>query len=593
MRKHWNLFTKLNVAFISTGLLPVLLISMYLSQRFQTGTFGMMQDNYGQIVAYGVQNIDNMIERYNDISKTLYSYNPESGLTSAASDGAGLARILKSGKHGELEQLKRKKDILAFIQLVCKSDSYIRSVAFIERDGSCHVYVRSNRYLASNALMIERYRHENALESKNKLFVIPTHSDNYYSGGSHQVFSVGRNYIDLSMGVASAEILGTLYIDVDIGAIDNLFSGMEIYQAAEILVMDKDGNLTYANRRYYSVHEDTSKRMGDMIEIGETCKNANWKLSLFVDYRHATKEITNLVRVIYIAVAVLLLALLSLSFFYSGVFSQPARNILQGMRQVEAGNFRTHVSVRKHDEMGWLADGFNYMTKQLDEYNQTSLLSQIKWKEAELIALRAQINPHFLYNNLEIIRMNAVANDDESTAELASLLAEQMRCTLGRIGETVSLKRELEITKSYFRFIDIRFDGGIAFELTLGNNLTDVQVPGLMIQPVVENAVVHGLKPKGSGHVGVSIERHGNDLVIRVMDDGIGMSEETVKGIIDRLDSDETNGAESNSLGLKNVHDRLRLKFGAPYGISVNSQLQIGTSVTVTMPLIKGEREDA
>ncbi len=592
-RRNLNQFTKLAVAFISVGLLPVIFISMYLSNRFQSETHSMMQNTYSQIAVYGAQNIDNMIERYNNISKTLYSYNPESGAITAASDGAGLARILKSAGGSELELLRKKSDILSFVQLICKSDSYIRSAALIERDGASHAYTRSSRYLSNYNLMLERYRHQDALSKKNKLFIIPTHTDDYYSGGNNRVFSVGRNYFDLSRAVIATDILSTLYIDVDIGAIDDLFSGTEVYQAAEILITDADGNLIYANPRHYADNGESSAKPEDFIEINETCRKASWKLSVLVDYKSATRSITNLVKLIYILAGAMVAVLLLLSLVYSGVFARPARNILRGIQQVESGNFGTQLSLKSRDEMGRLAEGFNYMTKQLEEYNKASLLSAIKWKEAELIALRAQINPHFLYNSLEIIRMNAVSNDDESTAELASLLAEQMRYTLERVGETVELNRELEITRGYFRFIDMRYDHSITFEILMDESLADVRVPGLMLQPVVENAVAHGLKPKGRGHVEIKIERERNDLVIRVTDDGVGMSGETVRGIVERLNSGKGGRMESDSLGLKNVHDRLRLKFGEPYGISISSRFQVGTSITIMMPLLEGGREDA
>jgi two-component system sensor histidine kinase YesM len=274
------------------------------------------------------------------------------------------------------------------------------------------------------------------------------------------------------------------------------------------------------------------------------------------------------------------------------MFSSPIRALIAEMKKVEEGNFKVDIKIKAEDEIGQITDGFIRMTRRLEEYIRTSLLAQIRRKEAEISSLKAKIKPHFLYNSLEIIRMNAVANDDESTAELVLLLAEQMRYSLGQIDEKVPLIREIEMIRNYFAFIDIRYNHKMTLEITADPSLKNAEVLSLMIQPIVENAVIHGLKPLGQGQVRIMAGRQNNDLAIRVMDNGTGMDETKVAELIRQLYRDDGIAGDDrgrNSLGLKNVHDRLRYIFGEPYGISISSVPQTGTSVTMLLPLILRE----
>jgi two-component system sensor histidine kinase YesM len=262
------------------------------------------------------------------------------------------------------------------------------------------------------------------------------------------------------------------------------------------------------------------------------------------------------------------------------------------MKKVEAGDFNVHIAVKAHDEIGQLAEGLCEMAGKLEEYIRTSFVARIREKEAELSSLKAKIKPHFLYNSLEIIRMNAIAHDDESTAELALHLAEQMRASIEWTGETVPLSRELEMICGYSAFIDLRYDRRIAWDIHCDPSLRDAQVLSFMIQPIVENAVIHGVKPKGQGRIEINAEVQDRDLKITIWDDGIGMDEAAITKIRRRLEMDyqapETS-EDHDSTGLKNVHDRICYKYGASYGVSIESTPESGTSVSLLVPVLFSE----
>jgi two-component system sensor histidine kinase YesM len=188
--------------------------------------------------------------------------------------------------------------------------------------------------------------------------------------------------------------------------------------------------------------------------------------------------------------------------------------------------------------------------------------------------------------------MNAVDHDDDSTAELTFLLAEQMRSSIDKVGKMVSLSREIETIRQYLTFIDIRYDHSFTWDITMPDPLADAQVPSLMLQPIVENAIIHGLKPKGRGELKIIIEQQKNELRIRVVDNGVGMDEDTVRDLERRLRSDYDHAEETDSIGLKNVHDRLRYTFGEQYGISIDSAPEKGTAILILLLLIFNGGDD-
>ena len=592
----FNLFNKFIIAFISVGLLPVLFISSYSAFLFQKETRSMLEDNYRATAFYAARNIDSLVEKYNTISKLLYSYSAAASGIVRRTDGLGIAEILKTETDNESSRIKRHNDIINFLHLINSSDRHIANVIFVENNPEFTIYTfgYNNRPLVDREkfLAMTGYRQEPAVygiygrgsvtERINRLYVIPTHQDDYFQKRPDSVFTIGRNYIDLSFPLGFEPVLGTLYIDVDIRAIDDIFNRLGLYRHNGIRIMDSGGNVIYSN----------GVIIKNPFELTELCSPCDWRVIINVDLEQAAGNIINLVWLIYIIVIIILFILLALSVVYSNVFSSPIRAMLRGMKQVEEGDFDIKLNVRGQDEIKLLADGFMEMTAKLQNYIQTSLLSKLRLREAELGSLRARIKPHFLYNSLEIIRMNAIAHDDESTAELAFLLAEFMHALIEGGRNEVPLKDELKLLQSYLAFIDIRYEGRIVWKISAGKELSNAKVLSLMIQPVVENAIIHGIEPHGDGRIDIKISREGDNLVIVITDDGAGMDDETKAKLDAQLDlvsgdTETVTGTDSagagDSIGLKNVHDRLRYSYGSPYGISIESRPG-RTAITMLLP---------
>lgn len=266
--------------------------------------------------------------------------------------------------------------------------------------------------------------------------------------------------------------------------------------------------------------------------------------------------------------------------------------LVQKMRIVRNGELAVMEDTGPPDEIGVLTQSFNDMIRDLQQsiyenYEVNLKLKDItiKKQEAELYALQNQINPHFLFNTLESIRMGLHNKGDSETAVIVLNLSRLLRHLLNWQGELIRLGEELELVNKYLSIQKYRFQDKISYETELPDRLADVYIPKLTVQPVVENAVKHGIEPiRGHGRLSIRATADEGTLRIVVEDDGAGMPEEMVERI--RREMESADIKKSGSIGLKNVRDRIALHFGPGYGVTIRSRLGEGTRVELTMPVL-------
>ncbi len=220
-------------------------------------------------------------------------------------------------------------------------------------------------------------------------------------------------------------------------------------------------------------------------------------------------------------------------------------------------------------------------------------ITKLRQKQAEYLALQNQINPHFLYNALEAIRADALLADCADIAETTEALATFFRYTISNVREYVTFSDELDNAENYFTIQRCRFGDKISMELELENEkLLEARMPKLILQPLVENAVSHGLEGKlGPGTVRVIVESSDQTLFLRVRDDGVGIPDERVERLNEQFAEDAgiATGQRRGGIALRNVNSRIRLMFGEDYGLRLFSAVGIGTECCVTLPLRFGE----
>ncbi|RCX17841.1 two-component system sensor histidine kinase YesM [Anaerobacterium chartisolvens] len=303
---------------------------------------------------------------------------------------------------------------------------------------------------------------------------------------------------------------------------------------------------------------------------------------------HIISGIAPTVRTIYLISFVLIFLSLLLAYFIISTFSRRTKVIMQGMEALKEGDFTTRIPVGKSDdELSQIAVNFNHMCESLTDYIKKVYVSEIKQKNAELTALQAQINPHFLYNTLEVIRMKAVSTGASNVGNMIYILAALFRNTV-RSETFIPISEELRQCELYLQLFRTRYEEKLTYVIDVKEEIFDYTIVKFTLQPIIENCIFHGIKQDSEDNtIILSGYRDAGDICFTISDNGAGISEVRLNYLKDVLNG--KGNYPSKSIGLSNVHERLRIIFGEPYGLNIYSEVQKGTTVEIRIPAKKRE----
>ncbi|WP_193774434.1 sensor histidine kinase [Vallitalea guaymasensis] len=272
---------------------------------------------------------------------------------------------------------------------------------------------------------------------------------------------------------------------------------------------------------------------------------------------------------------------------YSEIIS-PFNLLVSKMKDIEKGELNTSIDIIRKNEIGYLYNSFNSMAKRLKYLVECVYEEEIARKNAEIAALQSQINPHFLYNTLETINWKAQLSGEQDIAEMVQALSKLMDANMNRNGKKFStIEQEIQYMDSYLFLIQKRFGKKIEYDKIIDQNILKEKLPKLIIQPIVENAIKHGIEPVGRGKILIGISEKDEKLIIEVEDNGAGIEVPKLKSINVELSDNKYIAEEqdnSKSIGLKNVYRRLLLIYGKEAEISILSTYTKGTKVTLKVP---------
>lgn len=291
---------------------------------------------------------------------------------------------------------------------------------------------------------------------------------------------------------------------------------------------------------------------------------------------------------------------------FSRSITGPIEELIRNINHIGEKNIKQRIRMKETNEIGTISKYINRMLDKVETLASNIFRMQMQLyeaelqkKEAEVSALQSQINPHFLYNTLECIRSIGMVNGINEIVEISGAMARIFRYSIKEEHYT-TINREIECIKDYLRIIEIRFDGKIKSEIAVDPELKECRIIKMIMQPIVENAVYHGLEKKeDEGTVSIQVKKEDNCINIVITDDGIGMDHAEVRQINSYINSEENDvrneGKNNRSIGLKNINSRIKLYYGNEYGIHISSAKNVGTRVELKLPLAgsgKSEYED-
>lgn len=382
-------------------------------------------------------------------------------------------------------------------------------------------------------------------------------------------------------------LLGTTFLIDKSGGL--LFAGEAHEQAAGFLEhlpledLNTGGNGQCIRRRLPD--PDTGRRGNYTIVFSEGGQ-PGWRLVTCVRTGNLTAAY-NRMAVIWVVVAGVLMFLFYLfSRFFLRSIIGPVHTMVEGLQELEAGNLDTHIEPAGHTEIRNMIHSFNRMVRQLKVSIAENEQVQKKKHEAEVRALQSQINPHFLVNTLNSIRFMAQVSRFEGIRKMAEALIKILSCSFRGNISFYTVKEELEVLDSYLYLMKIRYSNGFEVAYQIDEGCLDYRMPRLILQPVVENSIVHGLSEKEDdiGHLQVQVSQNEEFVIFTIADDGTGMTEDEIKYL---FTSKERRAGDNTSIGVENVYARIKLYFGEKCRMSMKSRLGKYTRTIIEIPKIR------
>lgn len=409
--------------------------------------------------------------------------------------------------------------------------------------------------------------------------------------------------ITLSRGIrdrgGSGEKEGVFFIDLNYSAISGLCDQSTVGTKGYAFILDARGNIVYHPQQQQLYNELQTENInlimdteddtvltgtgkdGKLYSISRSDKTG-WTVVDCTSVRELLSK-SRQAQSIYVLMAVLLVIVsLLFSRFMARSITLPIQKLRDSMEKVQEGDFSiSDVVVDSDNEIGSLTKSFDVMTHRIQELMEQNVYEQEQKRKSELKALQSQINPHFLYNTLDSIIWMAEGKKNEEVVLMTASLARLLRQSISNEDEVVPIANEVEYARGYLTIQKMRYKDKLEFQIEVEPSILHIPLIKLVLQPIIENAIYHGLKYKESKGLLIikGFMKDGN-AVLQVIDDGVGMDEETLAHIYDR----HKVNYHSNGVGVYNVQKRLKLYYGDDYGITYESKKGEGTTATITIP---------
>lgn len=394
-----------------------------------------------------------------------------------------------------------------------------------------------------------------------------------------------------AMGITMEETFkGVILVDVHREAFSGILQGKSQGNIWEAAVLNEIGNVLYAKNSLLEegrpLERDTGHsfydRRGSFTAekegsdfYGTYLKSTAYPFEVLT-YASLSDVESNarylLKNLLYIGTLTLLISLLA-SYRISKSVSKPVKDLVHHMKKIEKGDFSERFQTDRTDEMGELMERYNKMAKRLDLLIRNMIESRDRLKKSEMKMLQSQINPHFLYNTLDTIKWMAKMGESEEVVTLITNLAKLLRISLEDAEEYQTVDMNLSWLKSYLEIQKARYDDDLTYEIHVEESLYERKIPKLLLQPIVENAILHGLD--GKGKIVVKGYEEEERIVFEVEDDGKGMEEDQRRKLLSEHSGE--------GIGLLNVHKRIELYYGKGYGLEIKSKVNQGTRVRMVL----------
>lgn len=531
--------------------------------RQLTGQVNADIDSY---ISY-MENISSMLAENLDVKKYLFGEGEEA-------DEAGV-------------------QLLSQFSTVLSSREDIYNLGILQKNGKALLNEGKSK-LNTYVDMEKQEWYRRAVENKDSFYLSSAHVQHMIQGERPWVITLSR-YIPDPMNNEG----GVLFVDLNYSAIRKLCDDSSVGKKGYIFILDEGGNIVYHPQQQQLYNElqteyidEVMNCQSDVLNMGEGDSTRLYTISrsdktgwtvVSCSYTAELLKKSEEAQKIYMVMAVVLVAIaLLISSFMAKSITQPILKLQSSMALIQEGDFRAgNVEVESRNEIGSLTETFNVMTLRIQELMEQNINEQKAKRKSEMKALQSQINPHFLYNTLDSIIWMAESGKNEEVVLMTASLARLLRQNISNEEEEISIFEEVEYCRNYLTIQKMRYKDKLEFRIDVAPEITSCQIIKLVLQPLIENAIYHGLKYKESkGLLELIGYAAGEDIIFEIRDNGVGMDEDTLNHIFER----HTVNYRSNGVGVYNVERRIKLTYGQEYGITYKSRPGEGTVARVCIP---------
>lgn len=504
--------------------------------------------------------------------------------------------LLKQVYLGAIGKEDLKQKISFQLNTVLNTRKDISSILIFGTNGQIIPYNEKIK-LNPQVDLAEQSWYKKAIEAKGKVVISSSHVQNMILNDYNSVISLSR---ELSSDVGD-EKLGVLLVDLNYSVINDICNKIKLGNKGYVFIVDANGNIVYHpeqqminNNQKMELISQVMRTPGSSFVTSEgknsrmytikTSQSTGWKIvgvtyvDELVSNKNELQKYTFFGGIAFLIIAVLLSIILSLR------ISRPIKHLESSMKEVEKGNFDIQVDIQSSNEIGHLSNRFNRMTTEIKELVIQNMKEQELKRKSELQVLQAQVNPHFLYNTLDSIIWMAETGKSKEVILMTASLAKLFRLSISKGQEFISIFNEIEHIKNYLTIQKMRYKSKLDFEINVDKSILPCKVIKIILQPLVENAIYHGIRNNaGKGHIQITGIRKENRILLQVIDNGIGMSPEEIHNIYQK----DRTSVQGSGIGVQNVNQRIKLHFGEPYGLHFESELGKGTTVNIWLPVIE------
>lgn len=409
--------------------------------------------------------------------------------------------------------------------------------------------------------------------------------------------TAGQDYIYLIRELQDRETwdkTGILVLGISENELRKLYSGY-VNDYSSIFILDDRSNLIsgidnlninqvpafiYNNMHIYTgshIIEEVNSQ--ELLMTHYTIKTSNWKIFMLNDLKSLLSKFDSIKSLYLLVIGVYFVITLILCSLFLSKFTKPIQVLYQYMEKVKANNLDVTVPVLSRDEIGYLSEQFNSMIARIKQLMDNLVNEQEAKRQAELISLQTQINPHFLYNTLASIRYLIYTEKKEDVDNIILSLIRILKYSLSDTKEFISIQKEISILEDYIFIQKFAFSNTVKVDIDIDEEILNCRTIKLILQPLVENSFMHGLKPKnGNGYLSIRGYAKDNNIFFEIYDNGVGFDLK-----------DGINQKNRTGIGLQNVKDRIKLTFGESYGLKIESEPGSFTRITVNIPKIEEE----